>query len=140
MYDGPLIYANFIALVFLLLWPRERRSAELVCPEQAIVERVPAAVEKSLDFALASLENCKHGPTSEQQCSYYSLFWFGFLCGSLAVLVLVFFTRFLYNLLVAPGRQQPGPQQAAPAPQALAPAQVVEPANPNTLRQLGLLR
>ena len=152
MNDGLLSFANFLGVLALLSWPAERCN-DLVCPDQPVVEKVPPVVEKSLDFALASLESCKANQipappeachtarAPEQHCYYFSLFWFGFICGSVLVLAVVFFVRFLRRLLLAPApAPEPAARQALPAAAAAAPVQVIEPANPNTLRQLGLLR
>ena len=151
MSDG-LSLANLFGVLALLAWPADR-CRDIVCPDQPVVERVPVSVERSLDLATASLEICRAShiaaptdscpatPCPEQQCSIYSFFWLGFICGAASVLLLLFVLRFLYNLFLGSARQHQGSTQLALPPAVpAAPVQVIEPANPNTLRQLGLQR
>ena len=152
MNDGVLSLANFFGIFALLSWPAER-CQDLVCPDQPVIEKASPVVEKSLDFALTSLEACKASRASapseachtarapEQHCYYFSLFWVGFICGSVVVVTLLLLVRFVRNLLFTPAAApEPAALQALPAAAAAAPVRVIEPANPNTLRQLGLLR
>ena len=142
MFHGASSFLNFAGLLALLVWPSQR-CPDLVCADPPVVERVPAAVEKTLDFALASLEACK--PQKSGDTSWYSLFWLGFVCGAAAVLVLLLVLRSVYTAFLAPASPAAAPQQppvfaTAESPRQALPSQVHEPANRHTLRELGLLR
>ena len=111
MLDGALNFANFGALAALLLWPTN--CPDLACPETQVVERVPAVVEKSLDFALSTAETCR-AKSDGAQLSFW-LFWLGFIAGASFVVVVFCALRCLRSLTV-PVQQEPTPvRTSAPA-------------------------
>ena len=148
MTDGLLSLANLLGVVALLSWPADR-CQDLVCPDQPVVEKVSPVVEKSLDFALTSLESCLN--TTRTQCPAstapsnrvlafwdpYS-FWLGFVAGIL-FLVVIYLGYRAFRLFVGSVLQSLAVQPAVVPQRQLALAtEVVEPANRNTLRALGL--
>ena len=146
MIDGVVSLAQSAGILLLLILP-SRRCPELACPEEATSSTVPPALERSLDFALTQAQECQAQSTS--QCSYqFSLFWLGLACGIVLALVVCALAQCARTLLGGfLSSSQPDrslASQASRPPLALGSqpnlAAVVEPANPNTLRLLGLLR
>ena len=150
MVEGILGLANFGALLALLTWP-SIPCPSLVCPEVNAVEKTSPILERSLEFALTSLDTCKStSPAVCPPCTLppsrtlalwdLNLFWLGFAVGISLVLVVylcyrafrVFVSSVLQSLGVPPLGQ---PQRAGANPQ-----QVIEPANRHMLLALGLQR
>ena len=146
MIDGIVNIAQSAGILLLLILPSRQRCPDLVCPV-ATPAPVQPALERSLDFALTSAQQCQEQASS--QSSYqFSLFWLGLGCGlvlALVVYLLVLCARTLLSGFRSNSLpERPLAVQTPRAPLAVgnhsASAAVFEPANPNTLRQLGLLR
>ena len=149
MVEGGLFgLVNFGAILALLTWPSVP-CPSLVCPEVTTVEKPSPVLERSLDFALTSLETCQSVspvicPACPSQPSrvfavldFYS-FWLGFAAGILLLLVVYLCYR-AFRVFVSSVLQSLGVPAAAQPTRHLGPAaQVIEPANRNTLRALGL--
>ena len=148
MFNGGLGALNFLFTACLLVWPT-KHCPDLVCPETVVLETIPPAVSRSLDFSVDAAKSCQQsGPDSSVQLSF-SLFWWGFLCGLVfAVLVSALWclrcrrAQAPFKELVHPLAEYP---QAVP-PQTVLPAALThgaqvaaaEPVNPRVLRELGL--
>ena len=148
MVDGILNVANFGALVALLSWP-SLPCPTLVCPEVQEVEKSSPVLERSLEFALTSLEACQKStpaqcpaatPTSDRVSAIWNpySFWLGFVAG-IFCLVVIYLCYRAFRCFVSSVLESLGVQPAVqPQRQLALPAEVVEPANRNTLRALGL--
>ena len=122
---------NVILSSLLVVWPVPRSS---ICPATATVKNL----ERALEFAHQTAEECL-------QRSSFSLFWLGFWCGIVLITLLYALLTVLVKVVFKKReevRQPVGLQPlAAPASlPAITHSVVVEPANPNTLRVLGLCR
>ena len=148
MVDGLLNVANFGALVTLLSWP-SLPCPGLVCPEVKEVEKTSPILERTLQFALSSLEACQNStpapcpvaaPKSDRVFAFWDFysFWLGFAAGIFSLVVIYLCYR-AFRCFVSSVLESLGVQPAAqPQRQLALPAEVVEPANRNTLRALGL--
>ena len=148
MVDGLLSFANFGALLTLLSWP-SLPCPSLVCPEVKEVIQTSPVLEKSLQLALTSLETCQStttvscipcAPSKDRILALWDQH--SFLLGLVAGILVIVFVHLCYRafrILVGSVLQSLGvPPATQPQRQLNLAAQVIEPANRNTLRALGL--
>ena len=152
MFDSWLSWQSLHLTAHLLDWilPYTRGS---VCPacvcntaEPIVVERVPEAVTSALNFAQQQcLSPSSAAAAGSSSCWSFSLFWLGVAVG---LLVTVVFCLLLsaghraWQRLIA-GSSEEDPRATAPRPSTSQRVQAItdgEPANPRTLRQLGIVR
>ena len=122
--------ANVALTSLLVFWPS---NSDSTCASDQAVHRL----EKSFEFAQTAAEDCI-------KRSSFSLFWVGFVCGFLVCTILATVISLVFRCLTRARRDSLGCQPASPSRALALPetpqVQVVEPANPNTLRLLGLAR
>ena len=136
-------------LEFVLPIGRDTGCPACVCnpSEPVIVEKVPEAITSALNFAQQQCQaHSASGQGADSSCWSFSLFWVGVLAGTLLTLgfcVVLSASYRAFQRLVATGRSeetnQPAVQRASSTPRVAALADG-EPANPRTLRQLGIVR
>ena len=138
MLHGAFDWVQFVALSLPLVLPGDR-CPDLVCPE--VTDQIPSAVEGSLEFAISSAEQCSQQKPPSCIFSFW-LFWLGLFCGLLLSALLLVVVKLLRTLVGGSSCSLPPLPDKTPAQPALPSiaSPVVEPHNPNTLRQLGLLR
>ena len=131
-------------------WPFQRGPTCPACVcnagEPVIVERVPEAVTSALQFAQQQCSSpASSSDTSGSSCWSFSLFWIGLIAGFVIALVLsiviVLCIRAVRRLCTENETTEDKPTSTprATSSRVIALADG-EPANPRTLRQLGILR
>ena len=128
------------------------RCPDCVCEAAAPIVRevVPEALTSALRFAQDHCISPRSPSRSPSECWSFSLFWWGLILGIFFTISLVVGIAFLRRCLISCGSSTAASDsEASPAqlkPQAIAsPAPALaladgEPANPGTLRHLGILR
>ena len=152
MFDSWLSWQSLHLTAHLLDWilPYSRGSScpDCVCKssEPIIVERVPEAVTSALNFAQ---QQCQAPPGSalgnSSSCWSFSLFWLGVVIGLLTALsfcLLLSVSHRAWQRLATAAPEDSSRsvvQRPSTTPRVAALADG-EPANPRTLRQLGIVR
>ena len=131
-------------LDFSSLWTGKSPGCpDCVCPvcQPVIQERVPEALTSALSFAQQHCLGTVSTPSTSTNGWTFTLFWWGVLVGSLVTsltwsICLVVYRAWLCAF--SSSATSPSPTSARPRP-SLADAGD-EPANPRTLRELGIIR